>query len=127
MSTPRNALADRLAAGLPTSVRVVPYARNIDAPKRPTVMARVDEVLPHEQAPTTHRLYRFTAILIASKVAPDGPADDELDALLQLVLDAVDDDDTMAWTRATRATWLDTTLPAYEVAVEVTHKKVSTP
>lgn len=122
MSTPRSVIADRLAALLP-GVRVEEFARNIDAPSRPTVMVRLDEVIPHPESPVAHRLYRATAIVLTAKVSPHGPADTELDALLEDTLHAIDSDDTLRWTRATRGVWLDTTLPAYEVAVEVTHKK----
>ena len=126
MTTPREVLADTLTTALPAA-RVLAYARNIDAPNRDTAMVRVDEILPHPESPTAHRLYRFTVIILTGKVAPDGPGDDALDLLLEDTLHAIDTDDTFSWTRATRAVWLDTTTPAYEVAVEVTHKKESTP
>jgi hypothetical protein len=129
VTTPRAVIAERLAAALPATIRVEKYARNIDNPRRPTVMVRTDSVAPHPDAPTSHRTYTFTVISVTPKVDPAGPGDDQADETLEEVLSAIDTDDVMRWTRTARGTWLDTSLPAYETTVEVVHtaKKESTP
>lgn len=129
MTTPREVIADRLAASLPATVRVEKYARNVDNPRRPTVMVRTDRVAPHPDAPTSHRTYTFTVLSVTPKIDPHGPGDDQADETLEDVLAAIDADDVMRWTGTARGTWLDTALPAYETTVEVVHtaQKESTP
>jgi len=123
VSTPRAAAHAALALELPTDVRVMAYARNIDRPDRDVVMLRQDGVEPHPAAPESHRRYTLTAIVVGAKVDPDGGADDNLDALLEDVLHAVESSPILGWTEARRGTWLNTTAPAYEVTVTVVHRK----
>lgn len=118
MPTPRQIIVAALDAALPSDVDVITYAHNIDAPTRSTVMVRVDRVTPAGNL----RAYTFGLVLIAAKTT-SGPADDELDALLEDVLFAIRTSmDGMTWTEAIRATYgePDGTNPAYELAVSVT-------
>lgn len=110
--TARAIVVDTLGTLVPEGINVIPYAREIDPPTKPTVMVRIDEVNP-SQFPTAIRDYGMALILIASKTAP-GPADDELDALLEDVLTALDGSDQMSWSKATRATYNEQ-YPAYQV------------
>lgn len=127
-SIPRKQAADLLAGILPAGVRVIPHARNTPAPDRQTVMLRFDEVAVHPQAPESHRLYTFTGIVITPMVDPTGPADDDLDDLLEQVLFALDESPHLSWSRAVRGTWLDTTAPCWEITVtSATPKPQETP
>lgn len=97
---------------VPTGISVIPYYRDLDAPSKPTVMVRIDEVTP-SQFPQALRDYGMALILVASKTVA-GPADDELDGLLEDVLTALDGSDQLTWSKATRATFNEQ-YPAYQV------------
>ena len=118
--TARNEVVTLLDGILPTDVDVIAYARNIDPPKRSTVLVRVDEVVPNP-LPQVWRGYRFALVLVAAKTDA-GPADDELDGLLEDVLHAIDTSDTITWDKASRAVYQDTN-PAYEVVLNVPFSK----
>lgn len=116
---PRQLVIDALADELPTTLRVVEYARQIDPPTVTTVMVRVDNVTPHPATPQAQRRYGFALIILAAKSDPTGPADDELDAALEDVLYAIERSQTLPqWTSAERAVYADTT-PAYQVNLPV--------
>lgn len=120
--TARTALTAQLATYLPAGIDVVPYARAIDPPSRSTVMLRLDKVLP--PAAQGHNRAEYALVLIAAKTTA-GPGDDELEALLEDVLFALDRmSDAMAvtWTEANRATYNETN-PAFEVLTTVTTSK----
>lgn len=110
---------------LSDDVEVIGYARNIDPPRKPTVMVRIDAVRPSQAA---GGLWQVDAalVLIGTKTTP-GPADDELDALLQDVLLGLDLPalDGITWSEAKRALYgdPDPTNPAYEIAVSIHLKK----
>lgn len=110
--TARDEVVAVLTAAMPTGIAVLPYSRDIDPPSQPTVMVRIDEVTPSSQ-PQALRDYGFALILVASKTTP-GPADDELDALLEDVLTALDASEQITWSKATRATFNEQ-YPAYQV------------
>ncbi|MBD3782447.1 MAG: hypothetical protein IE926_05735 [Micrococcales bacterium] len=122
MSTPRQLVADVLNAKLPNGTRVEPYAHDLDTITRDTVMLRIDEVTPHRELPRSHRNYRYTVIVLVP-VNRKGSADDRLDALLEDVLHALDSTDLPSWSKVERGVWLNTTTPAYEVALDVPFSK----
>lgn len=120
-STPRQLLIDALSAGELAAHRVIPYARDIDVVERSTILVRVDKVTPGGVT----RTYRFALVLVPKRTDPTGPADDELDQLLEDTLHALDNTGlAVVWTEANRGVWLDSTdtprFPIYEVAVDVT-------
>lgn len=126
--TPRQYVAGVLTDHLPPGVRLLPYARNVDNPTRDTVMIRADEVTPFGAAPLSgHRVYRFTLICVGKLTDDTGPADDGADELLEDVLHAVDTSDQLEWTRAVRGAWLDTNHPAWDITLEATYRKETTP
>lgn len=115
--TARSTLVAGLREFLPSDVRVMPYAEQIDPPRRPTVMVRIDVVQPLLNAPSAARTYQFALVLIPTK-CDAGPADDELDRLLEDVLFALESDASpLTWSRAERGTYQGSTYPAYEVTV----------
>lgn len=121
--TARAEVVTLLTAVLPTDVDVIPYARDIDAPARSTVMVRVDRVTP-SPAMAGARVYE-TALVLVGKRTTAGPADDEIDALLEDVLYALSRNEIpngVTWSQAVRATYgePDGTNPAYEIALQVT-------
>ena len=107
-----------LALAMPPGVDVIGYARQIDAPSKPTVMVRIDEVTRPAGLPQGCRAYKFALVLIAALTDPGGSADDELDGLLEDVLHAVDTGTDLTWESASRAVYNDTN-PAYEVSLTV--------
>ena len=121
--TARTEVVTLLTAVLPTDVDVIPYARNIDAPTKSTVMVRTDRVTPSPAA-AGMRTYEMACILIAKRTTA-GPGDDELDLLLEDVLHALAHQtipNGVTWSEARRATYgePDGTNPAYEIALAVT-------
>lgn len=126
MSTARDEVVAALETIVPTSIRVVGYARAIDPPQKPTVLVKIVRVTP--AAIQNRRAYEFGLVIIPTKTDPNGPADDELDAALETVLDALDQWEDVTWSAAERGTYQDTTYPAYEVAVTLPIvKTVTTP
>lgn len=124
MASPaRDEMVGLLQALLPSDIDVMPYAKNVDAIARSTVMVRIDEVTPSNM-PQALRQYVF-ALLLLTPLTTAGPADDELDALLEDVLLALEssvNDNRAIWSKATRATYEDK-FPAYQVDVVVHTKK----
>lgn len=113
--TARSEVVDALDPLLP-GVTVLAYARNVDPPKKPLVMVRVDRVEPAPQVPN-HNRYTFALVLLATKNEPKH-ADDELDELLEQVIFAINSEDSvLTWTSAVRGTYENTSYPAYEVTV----------
>lgn len=127
MSAPRDEVVDGLTVfitpgGPLEGVDVIAYARGIDPPAVQTVLVRLDEVVPHPKVPQELNLYRFALVLLPTKTVA-GPADDELDGLLEDVLYAIHKTGNMTWSKATRGTYQDTTYPAFEVTLDVPFQK----
>jgi hypothetical protein len=127
MSLPRDEIVDGLGifngVGLPLEdVDILPYATSITEPAGKTLIVRLDEVLPHPEAPQKWNLYRFALILVTA-LTESGAADDDLDAFLEDVLFAIGKTGNITWSKATRATYQDTTYPAYEVTLDVPFQK----
>lgn len=99
-------------------VNVIGYARSIAPPAKPTVLVRLDEVVPSPTNPQAENLHRYALVLIPTMTEP-GNADDELEALLEDVLYAIFKAGNLTWSKATRGTYQDTTYPAFEVALDV--------
>jgi hypothetical protein len=119
----RSEVVTLLTAVLPSDIDVIGYARDIDAPTASTVMVRLDRVVP-SPAGQGLRIYEIALVLIGAKTTA-GPADDEVDALLEDVLFALSRNEVpngVTWTEARRATYgePDGTNPAYELALQVT-------
>lgn len=120
MTTPRLALASALATALPDNVHVEPYARDGYVVTKPTVMLRIDEVSRSVKAPQADRRYTYALLVVVPQTSTHGPADDRLDALLEDVLYAIEQDhDLPQWTSCKRAVFADDELPAYEVTIPV--------
>lgn len=110
----------QVEGALPDDIVVIAYARNIDPPSKSTVMVRIDKVTPSKVASSLWDV-EAALVLVGAKTTP-GAGDDELDALLQDVLIALDTQEVanaLSWTQATRAVYgePEPTNPAYEVVV----------
>lgn len=114
--TARSEVVALLQTLVPDDITVIPYSRDIDPPAQPTVMVFIDEVTP-SALPQAVRDYGMSLLLVASRTAA-GPADDELDGLLEDVLTVLDSSDHLSWTKATRATF-EEKYPAYQVELNV--------
>lgn len=114
--TPRLQLVDVLEPLVPDGVRVLGFARDLDAPGTAgTVMVRVDEVVPSSQ-PQAVREYRVALVLV---VAQTTTGEDDLDDLLETVLALLEETKTgIVWTAARRATF-EEKFPAYEIDTTV--------
>lgn len=129
MTSTRDALVANLDELDELAVKVIPYARKLDALERVTLLVRIDEVR-NSTAARGWRDFDVTLILATPRTDPTGPADDELDANLEDVLDVLDSPDAgrigIRWQRATRAT-LEGDFPAYEITATVTTERTTTP
>ena len=103
------------------AAKVMPYATNLLVVDRPTVMVRVDNITPDPRARVWRR-YDIALVLVVPKTEP-GPADDQLDGLLEDVLHELEKDTTpLTWTAAKRAVFQEG-YPAYEVVLSVPFDK----
>lgn len=119
----RSEVVTLLTAVLPTDVDVIPYARDIDPPVLDTVLVRLDRVIP-SPAGEGLRVYEIALVLVG-RLTTAGPADDNLDGLLEDVLAALSRTEIpngVTWSEARRATYgePDGTNPAYELSLAVT-------
>ena len=125
MSTARDTVVEALAAVAALEpFDVVPYSRSKTIATR-TVMVRVDTVRPAGP----QRQYDLSLIVAVPETDPTGPADDALDAALELVLDVLDtgvEAVAIRFNQATRAT-LDEAYPAYRVEVTIAAQKGTQP
>ena len=128
MTTAREHVHAAIGAHMPAGVDFRAYAARIDTPVKRTVLLRVDEVRPDITLPVSTFLYTYS-LMCVSAFTDDGrgPADEDLDELLEDVLMAVEDTPDVSWTAATRGQWLDTAHPAYIVTIQVRHTKKETP
>lgn len=124
MSAARDLVVEQLAQLPPLSgVEVRPYARLNRQPAKLTVLVRVDEIEPSSDVSQLARIYRFSLIVLGTKLVTDddskGGVDDEIDAAVELVLLALDQGPTdVIWTKATRGTYEATQSPCYLIAVQ---------
>ena len=117
MALPRSQVVAALSASADlTYATVIPYARDIDPPSKPTVMVRLDEVRPSGAATTWN--CRFGLVLVTPQTTA-GPADEELEGFLIDVLFALVQAEGLSWTNATRAIYNESN-PAFEVACDYT-------
>lgn len=119
----RDVVVDAVEALLPAGyARVEKYAREVDPPRKPLVMVRVDEVQPVPEAGAGARVYLMALVLLASR-REAGKADDELEDFLDFVLWSIDrDESNITWTSAKRATYKqsdENEYPAFEVALRL--------
>lgn len=97
--------------------RLVPYARDLDVTETPVVMLRLDDVKPG--ADGLARAYTYTLVLVTPLTDPTGPADDDLDLVLEDVIHVIElASDGIVWTAAKRGVYAERH-PAYEVAITV--------
>lgn len=119
----RDEVIEVLQSVLPTGyANVEKYAREVDPPRKPLVMVRVDEVQPVPEAGAGARVMIMALVLLASRPDP-GKADDELEDFLELVLWSIDRNaSNLTWTSAKRAVYRQSDsneFPAFEVAIRL--------
>lgn len=120
-STARELLAEALAPlaaeGAPRRVIVESYLRAPENLAARMVLISIEEVAP---SPAASGVRLYTArLVVAVPTTKTGPADDDLDELLDDVLDLLSSavPAAVSWTRATRGTYKDGKSPAYLVDV----------
>lgn len=117
MTAPRQQLTDALSAALGDDVIVQAYADDVDPPARPLLMLRLDEITRPPAGPH-HRLYTF-GLIVLTPLTETGPADDQLESIVETVLYALDTAEPLGaviWTAAKRASYRDT-YPAFEISL----------
>lgn len=118
MNTARNEVASLLQSALPDDVAFYPYHQGPEVVTKRTVLVFTDEVVQTELPKTWN--YKFQVYLF-SPLTAIGKGDDELDAFLEDVLDALEGNaipNTVTWERATRIAFRET-LPAYQITINV--------
>jgi hypothetical protein len=120
VSTVRDLLGDLLAKSFPQPgpVDIQRHPGAVDPPAKPTIMLRLDTVAPG--ASRGQRAYTFALVLLSTLSDPDA-SDDQLDALLEATMSALDRFDpnlALTWATVTRGTYR-LTVPAYEIPVTV--------
>lgn len=105
-----------------TGVTVIPYpAERTPKPGEAIAIVRMRQIGPTELQPDSLLRYTLTITLAVASTDP-GKSDDELDDLLSAVLTALDPDDAVIWTLATRTEFMPGETvegyPAYNIDVE---------
>lgn len=121
----RDEVVNEVKALLPDGYATVDkYAQEVDPPRKPLIMVRLDEVQPVPEAGAGARVHLFGLIVLASRLET-GPADDELEDSLELVLWSIDrGTSNLHWTNARRVTYKQSDgneYPAFEVSLRLPH------
>ena len=110
--TARAELAAAITPLLPENVRVIDHPKDLDALEgtvRAVVMITRTGIKPNGPS----YLMDFEVVVIEPKSDQDGYSEDSLDEITDELIEALDADNTLTWTQATRSTYADT-LPAYK-------------
>ena len=108
----RQPVVDALSAIVPSSLRVVPYFRDLDKPTRTTVMVRVDEV---RHGSSRGLLDVDVALVVVTGLTRADQVEDELELAVLDLTHAIDSSRApVSWSKATRSTFADK-YHAYEV------------
>lgn len=100
---------------LPEDVHVISYSRAaVESLQGTTVMVRLDRIEPETDVPQATRRYTFGLIVI-TPLTEAPAADDELDAAVEDVIDALDQHPRFTWQGAERAVFEGTQTPCYQV------------
>lgn len=118
--SPRNVLAELLApvtAGMKT---IRSYA-GLERLEQPVMIIKQNRIEPHPALPTNSHLIGFV-VTIASPYADVDRAEDQLDGLVNDLIHAIDDTDSIMWTSADR-TQVQDQFHAYDINVQLISKK----
>lgn len=116
MSAVRDDAVATLRQAVPNDLDVEPYSRaGIEALSRPSILVKLTNVEPEPTAPQAARRYTFELVLV-SALTEAGPADDELEALLEDVLYVLEQHDRFVFVSATRGVYEGTNTPCWSVA-----------
>lgn len=114
-------LAPLAAPASPSRATIESYLRAPETLAKRMVLISVEEVAT---SPAGLGMRDYSArLVVAVPTTTTGPADDDLDELLDDVLDLLDSNDVpnaVTWTKATRGTYRNSDAPAYLVDVTVT-------
>lgn len=114
-------LTDQLAAIAPDRFEVHPYEGTlpaVDGDGPVPVVVGMSRINLDRSGPASTRSYTFTLSVPCRLVEP-GLADDQLDADVELVLEAIDATTYCDWDTAARGTWADQARPAYAITTTV--------
>ena len=123
MNTGRSEVINLLKASLPSTVDVIEYQQNVENISKQTLMVVTKDINPTD----LHLTWRYGFDLyVMTPLTKTGTSDDELDAFLEDVLDALEGSEipnNVTWQSATRASF-EGKFPAFTVAIQVLMTRV---
>lgn len=124
---------DELSRLLPADVELVPYARTLDVMVRPTVLVRLDRIVPADSsgldASARRRQYSGALLVVAHRLDVDLALSNAVDELAEAVLFAVDQSPLLTWSVCERVV-VDEQYPGWEVQFKpgiTTHQEGTNP
>lgn len=120
MTSTRTQIADRLRGLLPAEWLVLATAREFDQPDGtvPAVVAVMRSQIQPAPNYAGAWIETFDVYLITTSQVDDESLEDDLDALLDQALEAIDSDGAIALQQATRTTYGDRGLHAWQIALQ---------
>jgi hypothetical protein len=120
-------IAQSALEGYLDDVQVEPYSRlSLSSIAGPAVLVKLEEVEREPSAPMSHRRYVMELVLV-TPLTEAPAADDELDALLEDVVYALEQSSTFDFERATRGVFEGTQTPCYGVRCSLIAPKPAPP
>jgi hypothetical protein len=106
----------RLVEHLPDTYQVERWAPQLDTVQAPTLLLRLDGIEPAPEAGQHQRRYLATVLAVSPRDDATADATDEVDAVAEDVLYAIDQSDQVTWTACKRVS-VDDLWAGWEVAI----------
>src|SRR5690349_12424533 len=116
MTAARDFIADQLKAHLPADYVVHAYAPQLDGVQGPVVLLQLSTIEPRPQAGQHKRVYNAKLLAVAPVADVDLATSEEVDALAEDVLLALDLSANVTWSTAQRAS-VDDTWAGWEITI----------
>lgn len=125
MTEARTLIHDDLVRYLPQGYVVEPWAPQLDGVEGPTLLLRLGKIEPRPQAGHRARVYLGAVLAVAPVAELDLATTNEVDALAEDVLHAIDQSNVVSWTSAERVS-IDDTWAGWEVQITTTPVTLTT-
>jgi hypothetical protein len=116
MTSARELIDQELVANLPEGYVVHPYALQLDGVQGPTLLLRLDTITRLPEAGRHVRDYAAKVLAVAPVADVDLATSQEVDALAEDVLHAIDQSNVLSWSVAERVS-VDDTWAGWEVQI----------